>query len=95
MAKVTALGKRHLARVHEIPCVICGAHQVEAHHIREGQGMSQRAHDLLTAALCPDCHRGPLGVHGDKSLLRIQKLTELDLVAMTLEQVLERFEKRA
>ncbi len=97
MAKkmTTAAGKRHLARVHEIPCVVCGANGVEAHHIREGQGMGQRAPDMLCAALCPECHRGPLGVHGDRSLMRIQKLDELDLVAMTLEKVFEIFEKRS
>ncbi len=84
---MSAAGKRHLARVHEIPCVICGDMPVEAHHAREGQGMSQKGHDFLTAALCAECHRGPLGIHGDKSLMRIQKLDELDLVAMTLDRI--------
>lgn len=82
---MSAAAKRHLARVHEVPCVLCGASPVEAHHAREGLGMSQRANDWLTIAACADCHRGPLGIHGDKSLLRIQKVSEMDLLARTLE----------
>jgi len=82
---MTAAAKRHLARVHEIPCVLCGAEPVEAHHIRDGQGMSQRANDWMAAALCDGCHRGPNGIHGNRSMLRIHKVTEQDLVARTLE----------
>jgi hypothetical protein len=84
---MSAASKRHLARVHEIPCVICGAVPVEAHHAREGMGMAQRGSDWMVAALCGPCHRGPMGVHGDKSMMRIHKLGELDLVAMTFEAV--------
>jgi hypothetical protein len=82
-----AKAKRHLSRVHEIPCVICGAMPVEAHHIRDGQGMGQRANDWMVAAVCGDCHRGSLGIHGDRTMLRIHKLSEQDLVAMTLERL--------
>lgn len=72
-------------RVAQLPCVCCGAHGVQVHHIREGQGMAQRASNFLVVPLCPDCHQGPSGVHGDKSLMRIQKLTELDMLAQTIE----------
>lgn len=54
------------------------------HHIREGQGMSQRASDFLTIPLCPDCHQGPQGVHGDRTLMRVYKLSELDMLANTI-----------
>ena len=47
--------------------------------------MSQRASNFLTIPLCPGCHRGPSGIHGDRSLMRIQKLDELDLLALTIE----------
>lgn len=83
----TAAEKRHLDRVAQLPCVICGARPVEIHHIREGQGMNQRASNWLTVALCPDCHRGPNGIHGNKSMLRIHKLEELDLLALTIKAV--------
>jgi hypothetical protein len=47
--------------------------------------MAQRASNFLVVPLCPDCHQGPSGVHGDKSLMRIKKLTELDMLAQTIE----------
>lgn len=83
----SAAGKRHMSRVAALHCVCCGAYGTQVHHIREGQGMSQRASDFLTIPLCPDCHVGPLGVHGDKSLMRIRKLSELDMLAETIRML--------
>ena len=81
----TAAEKRHMDRVAQLPCMVCGSAPVEIHHIREGQGMSQRASNWLTVPLCPSCHRGPNGIHGDKSMMRIHKLEELDLLALTIK----------
>lgn len=88
---MSKIAKRHMSRVRGLPCVLCallnlpqGSH-TQAHHIRDGQGMSQRADDMLTVALCHECHQGPQGVHGDRTLLRIAKVTELGLLALTLE----------
>lgn len=47
--------------------------------------MSQRASNWLTIPLCPDCHTGPNGIHGNRSLMRIQKIEEIDLLARTIE----------
>lgn len=80
-------GFRHMGKVAQLPCACCGASGVHVHHIREGQGMAQRASDFLTIPLCPDCHVGPLGVHGDKSLMRIRKLSELDMLAETIRKL--------
>ena len=55
--------------------------------IREGQGKSQRASNFLTLPLCPSCHTGPQGVHGDKTMMRIMKTDELGLLADTIEAV--------
>jgi hypothetical protein len=74
-------------RVAQLDCVLCGAAGVEIHHIREGQGMSQRASNFLVIALCPSCHRGPNGIHGDRAMLRIHKMEELDLLAMTIARL--------
>ena len=84
---MSAAGKRHMSKVAQLPCVLCGASPVEVHHIREGQGAAQRAQDVLTCALCPDCHRGPNGLHGlsTKGFYTRYKLDELDLLARTLE----------
>ena len=83
--RVVAKDKRYMNRVAELPCVVCGTHGVQLHHVREGQGMAQRASNFLVVPLCPDCHTGPNGIHGDKSLMRIQKLDEMDLLAKTID----------
>lgn len=86
-------GKDYMARVAQLPCVLCdelgvGPSKAEVHHIRTGQGTGERASDFLTIPLCPDCHRGPNGIHGDRSLLRIIKAEELDLLAITISKVI-------
>ena len=42
---------------------------------------------MLTVALCPDCHRGPNGLHGlgTRGFYTRYKMDELDLLAKTLE----------
>lgn len=83
-----------MGRVAELGCVLCDylgrpGTPAEVHHIREGQGASQRASDYLTVPLCPACHRGPAGVHGlgTKGFYTRYKLSELDLLAMTIEKL--------
>ncbi|MDR2365851.1 MAG: Ref family protein [Zoogloeaceae bacterium] len=82
--------KRHLSRVAALGCVLCrhlglGMTPAEIHHIREGQGMGQRASDFLTIPLCPEHHRGASGIHGMgvKSFERAYRVSELDLLAET------------
>ena len=79
--------KIHMGRVAELACACCGDSPVQVHHIREGQGMAQRASNYLTVPLCPDCHTGPYGVHGDKSRMRARKQSELDWLAETIERL--------
>jgi len=74
-----------MGKVAALPCACCGAHGVHVHHVREGQGMSQRASAYLTIPLCPECHTGPNGIHGNKSFMRIRKLDELDMLATTIK----------
>lgn len=53
------------------------------HHVREGQGIAQRAANWLVIPLCPACHGqelGGKGVHGDKSLLRIYEVDEMSML---------------
>lgn len=50
--------------------------------------MSQRASNWLAVPLCPSCHQGPQGVHGDKTMLRIMKMDELDMLADTIRRLL-------
>lgn len=77
-APLTRAERAHLARVKELSCVICNAPPPsEAHHIEQG------AH-FAVIALCPDCHRGPIGWHGDKTLWHIRKMDELKALNETL-----------
>jgi hypothetical protein len=85
----TSAGNAYMGRVASLGCALCrlrglGATPAEVHHVREGQGASQRASAFLTVPLCPACHRGARGIHGDRSLLRQAKVTELDLLADTI-----------
>lgn len=84
---MSAASKRHLARVAQLPCCLCGAHGVEVHHARTGDaaGMAQRSGDMLTLPVCQSCHRGSHGIHGNRAMLNMTKKTELDLVNDTLE----------
>ena len=69
--------RRHVARVKEQPCAVCGAAgPSEAHEIQQGEW-------FCSIALCPDCHRGPQGIHGDKTLWRIYKLNEIEALNIT------------
>ena len=85
MKKADAFERCHMGKVAELPCACCGTTGVHVHHIREGQGMGERASHFLTIPLCPDCHTGPNGIHGNKSYMRIRKLDELDMLATTIE----------
>lgn len=81
-------GRRHMARVAELPCAVCrqpGPSLV--HHIRTGHGMAQRASDWLTVPLCPDCHQGQHGIHGDRQKWIARKLSELDALADTYRRL--------
>lgn len=78
----------------QIGCVLCrhlrlGMTPAQLHHIREGQGMSQRASDYLVIPLCQEHHTGLSGFHGlgMRAFEARYKLSELDLLAMTLERL--------
>ena len=83
----TKAEREHMARVASLPCACCGQYGVQVHHIRDGHGMSQRASNFLTVPLCPECHTGQYGVHGDKSRMRARKQSELDWLADTIERL--------
>lgn len=63
----TAEGRRHMARVAQLPCVICGARPVEVHHVISGRFGQRKASDLETIPLCAWDHRiGPFAIHASK-----------------------------
>jgi len=90
----TAAEKRHMGRVAALGCILCdhlglGATPAQVHHIREGQAMSQRASNFLTIPLCPEHRTGKTGLHGmgTNAFERAYCVTELDLLAMTIERL--------
>lgn len=74
----------HMGRVKAMPCRTCGDKPVEVHHVLE-QG--KRIGNNTVIPLCVPCHRGERGVHGDKSMLRITKKTELQLANEVNEEL--------
>jgi hypothetical protein len=89
--QATASEKRYMGRVSQQSCSCCGAPGPSiVHHLREGQGTSDRSSNWLTISVCHHCHGnylGSQGIHGDKTLLRIYKTSELDMLAKTIENL--------
>jgi len=90
----TAAERTHMGRVAALGCILCdhlglGATPAQVHHIREGQGMSQRASNFLTIPLCLEHHLGKTGLHGlgTNAFERTYGLSELDLLAMTIQRL--------
>jgi hypothetical protein len=85
---LTVEERRHIGRVKELPCSCCGAPGPSiAHHAREEQGTSQRGGHYCTIALCESCHVSRIGIHGDKTMMRIMNLTEMDMLNITIERL--------
>ena len=90
MANRDKQASQYLGKIKELNCVLCSlldqpqSGVTEAHHIRTGHGLGDRASDYLAVALCVECHRGTHGFHGTKALMKVAKLSELDLLAETI-----------
>ncbi|MBP9869894.1 MAG: DUF968 domain-containing protein [Nitrosomonas sp.] len=81
--------QRHMVRVKELPCCLCGAAgPSDAHHILEGRIPGRKAHDFCTIPLCKDCHLGGRnGIHGQQFMLKIMKENELNLLGETIKKL--------
>ena len=60
---------KRLKAIHNLPCVVCFSNNVKqsartiAHH-KIGMGLGKKASDLLTMALCENCHtKGANAIH--------------------------------
>lgn len=91
---MSAKGSRHMGKVAEVGCILClklgwGPTPAQVHHLKEECGASQRQSDFLTVPLCSEHHQGATGIHGlgRKRFERTYRLTELDLLAATLEAI--------
>jgi hypothetical protein len=86
-AAPTVAEAEYIRLVKLCPCSVCdegggyGAPS-EAHEIEQGAWW-------LSVALCASCHRGPLmGLHGQRRMWAIKKMSELDALAVTIRRVL-------
>ena len=58
------------------------------HHVREGQGMAQRASNWLTVPLCAQHHTGSKdGWHGQREAWKRAGVDEMDALADTVERL--------
>lgn len=83
--------KEHLSKVAAVGCIVCRMQgneesPAEIHHIRHGQGMSQRASNYDAIPLCHAHHRtGGYGVAIHAGRKEFERLygTELELLELT------------
>jgi len=83
--------KQYKNKVASLGCMACrilgyGETPAQLHHVREGQGMAQRASDWLVIPLCVEHHTGTNGIHGH-GFEAMTKLTEMDLLEATIEEM--------
>ena len=75
--------RRHIERVKEMDCVICGASgPSDCHEIRQGDWWT-------SLPLCRDCHQGSRnGIHGQKHIWNVMKLDELAALNLTIARLM-------
>ena len=79
--RISSSESEHMGKVKASGCAVCDARGVvEAHHMKQGN-------HFTTIGLCDACHRGPMGIHGDKTMWRIHKMDENDALNETLRRV--------
>jgi hypothetical protein len=82
-----------IALVLSFGCIVCrnagrGATPGQYHHLREGQGKSERAPHMLGICLCPMDHTdGKFSVHRNRRMFELQNGSELELLAQTVAEV--------
>lgn len=82
--KLSAKDRKHIFRVKELPCGVCGASgPSDAHHIVQHK-------QYLCIPLCRDCHQGSFnGVHGQKRIWSVLKKDEMSVLNSTIEKLLD------
>ena len=86
---MSAAGKRHLAMIHTLPCVVCrncygsDSRCDEAHHLESVRGPHSA---FATIPLCKSCH-DDLHARHRRAFYRAHKLDDIKLLAWTNELV--------
>ena len=89
--------KAYLDAVASLGCIVCrqlnyGNTPAVIHHIRAGQGMSQRAGNALVIPLCPEHHNqggNGIAIHAGQKTWENMYGTELELLNQTILDVYE------
>ena len=55
---MTKAERARLSRLKEMPCIACGRHGVDVHHIVDKGYRKHSGGHMATIPLCPWCHRG-------------------------------------
>ena len=92
---MTKAEREYMGRVAALGCYLCrhlghGPTPAQVHHLREGQGMAQRASNYLVVPLCdaPHANSSPDGIHGQRRAWKLAQVDEMDALANTLEQLI-------
>lgn len=82
--RYTAAERAHVQRVKQLDCSVCDAPgPSDAHHIEQGNHWT-------VVALCKSCHQsGFNGIHGQRRIWSVKKITELDALAVTIRRLME------
>lgn len=80
----TAAEKRHIQRVKNLPCGVCGQPSPsDAHHIKDGD---RRVSHFAIIPLCKSCHQDPHnGIHGERAMWKVMRKSEILVLAETIE----------
>lgn len=86
------LERAYLDQVAQLGCCMCqlmdyGETPAQIHHVREGQGMGQRAQHFAVVPLCPEHHTGTHGWHGDRAEFKRHSIDEIDMLAWVNERL--------
>lgn len=88
---MTSAERAHMDRVAALGCYLCrylgyGPSPAQIHHVREGQGMAQRAQHWLVVPLCDRHHSNasPDGIHGQRRAWKLAHIDEMDALADTI-----------
>ena len=82
----------HIERIKNMGCAVCGCGETsDFHHILEGRIPGRKSPTFTGIPLCKDCHQGALnGIHGQRRMWSVMKLTELECLSATIETLLYR-----
>ena len=80
--KLTAKQREHIGNIKMMNCSVCDAPgPSDAHHIEQSL-------QYCVIPLCKDCHQGSFnGLHGQKRAWILRKMTELDALNKTIQNL--------